>query len=476
LYFIFPIFAVIFGIMSAAKPTKPKGTRDFGPIQMARRTYLLNSIRSIFTKYGFLPLETPAMENLSVLTGKYGDEGDQLLFKILNSGDYLGKANNDLSTYSSKSLTPVIAEKGLRYDLTVPFARYVVMNRNEINFPFRRYQIQPVWRADRPQKGRYREFLQCDADVIGTKSLLCEAEIIMMLNEIFIQLNLEGYEIIINSRKLLTGLSEYLGQPDKENQLCVAIDKLDKIGEEKVFAELTNLGFNNKALKELSSLLSMQGSNQEKLNALYSRFAGVAAAEKGLDEVKDVLFLVKSMTGDLTKVSFNPSLARGLSYYTGIIFEVRMLDDSMGSISGGGRYDDLTGVFGMPDVSGVGISLGIERIYDVLDTRSLFPENLSRTTKVLIINFGDENLSVVLPILNDLRKNNISCELYPDNAKMKKQMSYADKNNIPLVIIAGAKEIEANTITLKAMQSGNQENTTKEGLIKAISLILDQEN
>ena len=461
--------------MSASKPsapTKAKGTRDFGPNQMAKRGFLLDTIKSVFTKYGFLPLATPAMENLSVLTGKYGAEGDQLIFKILNSGDYLSKISNDISSYSSRSLIPEISEKGLRYDLTVPFARYVVMNRNEINFPFRRYQIQPVWRADRPQKGRYREFLQCDADVIGTESLLCEAEIIMMLNEIFTELKLEGYEILINSRKFLTGLSEYLGQPDKENQLCVAIDKLDKVGQEKVFQELAELGFDENALNNLEPVLSTTGDNQEKLNKLSNQFTSIGAAKDGLNEVKEVLDLVKKMSGDTATVSFEPSLARGLSYYTGIIFEVRMLDGSIGSISGGGRYDDLTGVFGLPDVSGVGISLGIERIYDVLESRSLFEEDLNQNTKVLIINFGDENKDFALSTLGELRRNNISSELYPDNAKMKKQMSYADKNNIPVVIIAGTQEVETNTINVKDMNSGEQKTSSVNELITTISSIL----
>ena len=461
--------------MSASKtttPTKAKGTRDFGPRQMAKRTFLLETIKSVFTKYGFLPLETPAMENLSVLTGKYGDEGDQLLFKILNTGDYLNKIGDNISKYSSKNLTPEIAEKGLRYDLTVPFARYVVMNRNEINFPFRRYQIQPVWRADRPQKGRYREFLQCDADVIGTESLLCEAEIIMMLNEIFAELNLEGFEIIINSRKFLTGLSEYLGQPDKENQLCVAIDKLDKVGKEKVFQELADLGFSTNALTELGPILTSEGSNDDKLESLINQFGNIETATKGLQEVREVLDLVKKMSGNTSTVSFEPSLARGLSYYTGIIFEVRMQDDSIGSISGGGRYDDLTGVFGMPNVSGVGISLGVERIYDVLESRSLFKDEVNKSTEVLIINFGDENKAFALSTLGELRANNISSELYPDEAKMKQQMSYADKNNIPFVIIAGAEEVAKNSINIKNMKSGEQKTCASNELITTISSLI----
>ncbi len=457
--------------MSTAKPTKAKGTRDFGPKQMAKRSYMLGIIKSVFSKYGFLPLATPAMENLSVLTGKYGDEGDRLLFKILNSGDYLKKVNNELASYSSMSLIPEISDKGLRYDLTVPFARYVVMNKNEINFPFRRYQIQPVWRADRPQKGRYREFLQCDADVIGTKSLLCEAEVIMMLNEIFTTLKLEGYEILINSRKFLTGLAEYLGQPKKESELCVAIDKLAKIGKENVFKELTAHGFSDKALAELEPILTINGSNEAKLKLLNSRLAEVKSASSGLGEVKEVLEIVEGMSGDLSNVRFEPALARGLSYYTGIIFEVRMLDGSMGSISGGGRYDDLTGVFGMPNISGVGISLGVERIYDILDARGLFDENLNQTTKVLIINFGDENKVFALSLLAELRARNISSELYPDNSKMKKQMMYADKGDIPLVIIAGASEIGANAIIIKDMTSGDQK-TSEVNMLSTIILSL----
>lgn len=452
-----------------SKPTRAKGTRDFGPAQMNRRNYLLSTISGIFKKYGFLPLETPAMENLSVLTGKYGDEGDQLLFKILNSGDFLGRASDSLNSATSASLLPKIAEKGLRYDLTVPFARYVVMNRNEINFPLRRYQIQPVWRADRPQKGRYREFLQCDADVIGTESLLCEAEIILMLNEIFEGLNLEGYEIAINSRKLLTGLSETLGQPNKEAALCVAIDKLDKIGKEKVYEELAKVGFDSAALDKLSPFLSLQGSNEEKLAYLKSSLGENSTCMLGLDEVGQTLDLVRSMNGDLTNVNFDPSLARGLSYYTGIIFEVRMLDGSIGSISGGGRYDNLTGVFGMPDVSGVGISLGIERIYDVLETRELFPNTVSQTTDIMFVNFGEENLQYVLPLLAKLRSEGIRTELYPDSAKMKKQMNYANRNNIPFVVIAGGNEIAKNTLSVKNMSTGDQAEITSDQIVEYIT-------
>ena len=331
------------------------------------------------------------------------------------------------------------------------------MNRNEINFPFRRYQIQPVWRADRPQKGRYREFMQCDADVIGTDSLLCEGEIIMMLNEIFSGLKLTGIEIAINSRKLLTGLSEYLRQPDKESALCVAIDKLDKIGEEKVFEELVNKGFENNELQKLTPILNLAGNNSEKLAWLKEELSDNPACINGINEVEETLSLVKSMHGELNTVTFDPALARGLSYYTGIIFEVRMKDGSIGSISGGGRYDNLTGVFGMPDISGVGISLGIERIYDVLDSKNLFPDSLTQSTQVMIVNFGNENLDYVLPILAKLRSHGISSELYPENAKMKKQMNYANRNNIPYVIIAGSDELSRKTLSVKDMIAGSQE-------------------
>ncbi len=442
--------------MSNNKPTRPKGTRDFAPAEVSKRQYMLDKIRQVFTKFGFQPLETPAMENLSVLTGKYGDEGDKLLYKILNSGDYLAHLKHDLGSYTSQTLTPEIAEKGLRYDLTVPFARYVVMNRHELTLPFRRYQIQPVWRADRPQKGRYREFVQCDADVIGTDSLLCEAEIIMMLNEIMTALGIEGYEIALNSRKLLAGLSQYLGHPDKEGPLCVAIDKLDKIGQAKVHDELRQQGFDEQALTRLTPVLDIQGSNHDKLQAL-GKLLTNEKAQTGLREVEEVMQITENMGGDLQHVTFDPALARGLSYYTGIIFEVRLLDGSMGSISGGGRYDNLTGVFGWPDVSGVGISLGIDRIYDVMQNRGLFPATSSQTTQVMLVNFGEENLAYVLPLLGQLRQAGIRTVLYPDNAKMKKQLSWANKNDIPLVLIAGSDEVNNRTVSLKNMKTGEQQ-------------------
>lgn len=374
--------------MSNQKPSLPKGTRDFAPSVVNKRNYIIQTIRKIFEKFGFQPLETPTMENLSVLTGKYGDEGDQLIFKVLNSGDYLSKIKTDLSEISSNQLTPQIAEKGLRYDLTVPFARFVVMNRNEITFPFRRYQIQPVWRADRPQKGRYREFMQCDADVVGTDSLLCEAEILMMLNEILTNLGIEGYEIVVNSRKILTGMATYLGHPGEESALCVAIDKLDKIGAEGVFKELKQTGYKELELNKLNPILNLSGSNKGRLATLKKLFGNNNETQAGIKEIETMFSFAENMKGNLNTVTFDPTLARGLSYYTGVIFEVKMRDGSIGSISGGGRYDNLTGVFGMPDVSGVGISLGIDRVFDVMETRNLFPKEIATTTKVLITNFG----------------------------------------------------------------------------------------
>jgi len=454
--------------MSVQKPSIPKGTRDFNPEVVNKRNYLIQTIRTTFKKFGFLPLETPTMENLSVLTGKYGDEGDNLIFKIVNSGDYLSKVKTDLSKTTSNQLTPQIAEKGLRYDLTVPFARYVTMNRSEITFPFRRFQIQPVWRADRPQKGRYREFLQCDADVVGTTSLLCEAEIIMMLNEIFNNLGIDGYEIKVNSRKILSGLASYLNHSGEESALCVAIDKLDKIGTEGVFKELSQIGYKQNELNNLAPILEVTGNNIEKINLLSKIITNNEDVSKGLEEIKSMFSYVDSMNGDLSTVSFDPSLARGLSYYTGLIFEVKMKDGSIGSISGGGRYDNLTGVFGMPDVSGVGISLGIDRVYDVMETRDLFPKEVKVATQVLIINFGEEEERFALKQLSHLRNAGIAVELYPNSAKLKKQMTYAHNLSIPYVVLIGSNEIATNTLTVKEMETGNQETLSIENLISKL--------
>ena len=454
--------------MSNQKPTIPKGTRDFGPKVVSKRNYILKTIRSTFEKFGFLPLETPTMENLSVLTGKYGDEGDQLIFKVLNSGDYVSKVKTDIANTPFQKLTPQIAEKGLRYDLTVPFARYVVMNRNDITFPFRRYQIQPVWRADRPQKGRYREFLQCDADIVGTNSILCEAEIIMMMNEILQNLGIKEYQIKVNSRKLLSGLAEYLGHDGEEGALCVAIDKLDKIGKDGVFKELETIGYKSSELENLTPILELNGSNTDKVNELESLLTENEKVQNGLTEIKQMFDYVESMSGNLGTVDFDPSLARGLSYYTGIIFEIKILDGSMGSISGGGRYDNLTGVFGLPDVSGVGFSLGIDRIYDVMEARNIFPEEITCNTKILITNFGENEENFAIKQLAKLREAGISAELYPSSAKLKKQMTYANNLNIPYVALIGSDEISNNKLTIKDMVLGNQESLSIEDLIKKL--------
>ena len=454
--------------MSNQKPTIPKGTRDFGPKVVSKRNYILEIIKSTFEKFGFLPLETPTMENLSVLTGKYGDEGDQLIFKVLNTGDYVSKVKTDIANTPSPQLTPQIAEKGLRYDLTVPFARYVVMNQNEISFPFRRYQMQPVWRADRPQKGRYREFMQCDADVVGTKSLICEAEIIMMTNEILENLGIKEYEIIINSRKILTGLADHLGHKGEEGALCVAIDKLDKIGTEGVFKELDKIGYSLNQIDALSPILKLTGANEDKLSQLKALIPDNSDVCVGLEEIEKVISYAKSMNGNLSTVNFDPSLARGLSYYTGAIFEVKIKDGSIGSISGGGRYDNLTGVFGLPNVSGVGFSLGIDRIYDVMENRNLFPTEVATTTQVLFINFGTDEETFAIKQLTKLREAGISSELYPSSAKLKKQMTYANNLNIPFVVLIGSDEVANNTLTVKNMTLGNQESLTIEALIKKL--------
>ncbi|MEM1136994.1 MAG: histidine--tRNA ligase [Bacteroidota bacterium] len=443
--------------MAKNKPALPKGTRDFGPLVMYQRMYILDTIKAVYKKYGFQPLETPTLENLNVLTGKYGDEGDQLLFKVLNSGDFLKNTTESDYKQGYKPMLGKIAEKGLRYDLTVPFARYVVMNQGTISFPFKRFQVQPVWRADRPQKGRYREFYQCDADVIGTKSMICEAEIVAMLQEVFTALNLEGYSIKINNRKILAGIAEISGMPDKESELCVAIDKLDKIGFERVNEELKEKGFTEEAIRTLSPIFSLSGENVAKITHLEKLLATSNVGIAGLNELKEVFAYLEKMHIDQNKVAFDTTLARGLSYYTGAIFEVKATDVKIGSISGGGRYDDLTGVFGLPDMSGVGISFGIDRIYDVLNELNLFPNETSTGTTLLFVNFDQQSVDYCLPLLQKLRANNVSAEIFPDAAKMKKQMSYANSKNISFVAIAGSNEIADNKITLKNMESGEQQ-------------------
>jgi len=456
--------------MSNSKPSIPKGTRDFGPEQMGKRNFIFNTIRDVFHKYGFLPLETPAMENLSVLQGKYGDEGDQLLFKILNSGDFLKPVGTEDVDKGYKSMGPKITEKGLRYDLTVPFARFVVMNRNDITFPFKRYQIQPVWRADKPQKGRYREFYQCDADVIGTNSLLCEAEIVSMINEVFSNLNLKEFQIKINNRKILQGFVEVLHAVGKETAFCVAIDKLDKIGAEKVKQELSENGFSDDAIENLSPLLERKFNNNEDAIAFLEKFlCDSEIGTKGIQELKEIFDTVDAFGMGQSNVSLDITLARGLSYYTGAIFEVKATNASLqSSIGGGGRYDNLTGVFGMEGMSGVGFSFGVDRIYDVMEELGAFPQSSTTNTKVLFVNFGGNTQNIVLGMLYKMRQNGVSAELYPDPSKMKKQLTYADKKNIPYVILIGEDEIKEGRSQLKNMLEGTQEMLPFDEIIKKV--------
>jgi len=438
------------------KPSIPRGTRDFGPLQMAKRNYIFNTIRSVYEKYGFAQLETPTMENLSVLTGKYGDEGDQLLFKVLNSGDFLSKTKEEDYVSGSKNMLPKISEKGLRYDLTVPFARFVVMHRNEISFPFKRYQIQPVWRADRPQKGRYREFYQCDADVVGTDSLLCEAEIIAMINEVFTGLKLPDFTIKLNNRKILVGITEVIGAVGKEGDFCVAIDKLDKIGLDKVNEELVQKGFSEDNINLLKPIFEFEGSLNEKLIFLKDYFSASETGLRGVKETEEILTYLHSYKLENDHLELDLTLARGLSYYTGTIFEVKANGVQIGSITGGGRYDSLTGVFGLKDVSGVGISFGVDRIYDVLEELDLYPESTATQVQVMIVNFGEEMVGRGIALLQSLRREGIRAELYPDAAKMKKQMTYANNLNIPFVVLIGEDEIAAGNYALKNMVDGEQ--------------------
>ncbi|MFC4873363.1 histidine--tRNA ligase [Negadavirga shengliensis] len=455
--------------MNVQKPGIPKGTRDFGPEEMAKRNYIFDTIKKTFELFGYQQLETPAMENLATLTGKYGDEGDQLLFKVLNSGDFLKNIDQQDWIGGSGQVLPRISEKGLRYDLTVPFARYVVMHRNEITFPFKRFQMQPVWRADRPQKGRYREFYQCDADVVGTDSLVCEAEILMMIKKVFADFGLKDYTAKINNRKILTGISEVIGAQGKEGELCVAIDKLDKIGWEKVKEELASKGFSSGAISRLEPVVETQTADNAFLFDFFRSFlAGNDIGLQGLAELEEVFALFGQLGGEEENIQFDPVLARGLSYYTGAIFEVKVHGISIGSISGGGRYDNLTGVFGLPDVSGVGFSFGVDRIYDVLEALQLFPEQSRAQTKVMVAYFGEKEKLEGLRVLGALRKAGISSEIYPELTKIKKQFNYADKKNIPYVIVIGSEEMEKEVLTLKSMKEGKQETL---GLEKAIALL-----
>ena len=443
----------------AQKPSIPKGTRDFSPIEMAKRNYIFNTIKEVFLLYGFQQIETPAMENLSTLMGKYGEEGDKLLFKMLNSGDYLKNAPAEmLEQHDYIHLIPKISEKGLRYDLTVPFARYVVMHRNDIQFPFKRYQIQPVWRADRPQKGRYREFYQCDADVVGSDSLMNEIELVGMIDEVFKRFGINVI-IKINNRKVLSGIAEVIGAPDKIVDITVAIDKIDKIGLENVNAELLEKGLSQDAVDALQPLLTLSGSNEEKLATLSTL---LASSEVGMNGVEELRYVLTNSEAQQPKgvVELDVSLARGLNYYTGTIIEVKAKDVAIGSITGGGRYDNLTGVFGMPGTSGVGISFGADRIYDVLNTLELYPKDTLASTKVLFVNFGEEEGAQSLQYVMKLRANGIPAEIYPDSTKMKKQMSYANDKNVAYVAMVGETEMANGTIALKCMETGEQENLT----------------
>lgn len=449
------------------KPSLPKGTRDFSPEEMAKRNYIFDIIKDVYKLYGFKEIETPAMENLSTLMGKYGEEGDKLLFKILNSGDFLkSMTENDIKENNSVATANKISDKGLRYDLTVPFARYVVMHRNEINFPFKRYQIQPVWRADRPQKGRYREFYQCDADIVGSDSLLNEVELIQIIDKVFSKLEIR-VAIKLNNRKILSGIAEVIGEADKITDITVAIDKLDKIGLEKVNEELADKDISESAIEKLQPIILLKGDESYKLDVLKTVLAESEIGLKGVEEIEFILDkiahleLKNSLELDLT-------LARGLSYYTGAIIEVESVDVEIGSITGGGRYDNLTGIFGMPDVSGVGISFGAERIYDVLNHLDLFPENLSSGVDVMFVNFGNKEESHILPILDKIRRKGISAEIYPDAAKMKRQMTYANRTNAYFVAIVGGNEMEQNKITLKNMHSGDQQTVALEEAIEII--------
>ena len=451
----------------AQKPSIPKGTRDFGPLEMAKRNYIFNTIKSVFALYGFQQIETPAMETLGTLMGKYGEEGDKLLFKILNSGDYLKKVSDEeLTERNTLKMQTKLCEKGLRYDLTVPFARYVVLHRDELQLPFKRYQIQPVWRADRPQKGRYREFYQCDADVVGSDSLINEVELMQIYDTVFAKFGIR-VQIKINNRKILTGIAETIGEADKIVDITVAMDKLDKIGLDGVNAELRENGISEEAIEKLQPIIALEGTNEEKLATIKQVLAGSEIGVKGVEETQFILDTLKGFDMK-NEIQLDLTLARGLNYYTGAIFEVKALDTAMGSIGGGGRYDNLTGIFGMPGLSGVGVSFGADRIYDVLEALDLYPKETINATQILFINFGDKETAYCLPIVNKCRAAGIRTEMFPDSAKMKKQMNYANAKNIPFVVLAGENEINAGKVTLKNMTTGEQSLVDAEELIAAV--------
>ena len=449
----------------AQKPSIPKGTRDFGPVEMAKRNYIFNTIRSVYELYGFQQIETPAQETLATLMGKYGEEGDKLLFKILNSGDYLTKIDDEeLKERNTLRLASKICEKGLRYDLTVPFARYVVMHREELQLPFKRYQVQPVWRADRPQKGRYREFYQFDGDVVGSDSLLNEVELMQIVDTVFSRFGVR-VQIKINNRKILTGIAEVIGAADKIVDITVAIDKLDKIGIDNVNAELREDGLSDEQIQKLQPIILLEGTNDDKLATIAEVLKDSETGLKGVEETRYILGFLTSLKNE---IQLDLTLARGLSYYTGAIFEVKALDTPMGSISGGGRYDNLTGIFGMPGLSGVGISFGVDRIYDVLNALDLYPKDSVTTTQLLFINFGEQETAYCLPLINKVRARGIRAEIYPDASKMKKQMSYANAKQIPFVALAGESEISEGKVTLKNMETGEQQMLTVDELINIL--------
>ena len=451
----------------AQKPSIPKGTRDFGPLEMAKRNYIFDTIKSVYALYGFQQIETPAMETLQTLMGKYGEEGDKLLFKILNSGDFLSKVSEEeLQERNPLRLAARLCEKGLRYDLTVPFARYVVMHRDELQLPFKRYQIQPVWRADRPQKGRYREFYQCDADVVGSDSLINEVELMQIVDTVFTRFGVRVC-IKINNRKILSGIAETIGEADKIVDITVAIDKLDKIGLDNVNEELRNDGINEEAIAKLQPIISLSGTNDEKLNVIAEVLKDSEIGLKGVEETRFILDTLKSC-GLNNEIELDLTLARGLNYYTGAIFEVKALDVQIGSITGGGRYDNLTGIFGMPGLSGVGISFGADRIYDVLNSLDLYPKDAVNATQLLFINFGDKETAYCMPAVAKARVAGIRTEMYPDSAKMKKQMSYANAKHIPFVALAGENEMNEGKFTLKNMETGEQKLVSTEELIAEV--------
>ena len=443
--------------MASSKPSIPKGTRDFSPVEMAKRNHIFDTIKSVFRTYGYQPIETPAMENLTTLLGKYGDEGDKLLFKILNSGDFTKKVQpQEFTSENTNALSTKICEKGLRYDLTVPFARFVVQYQNDITFPFKRYQIQPVWRADRPQKGRYREFYQCDVDVIGSNSLLNEVELVLIIDEVFSKLGVNT-TIKLNNRKILSGMAEVVGETERLVDITVAIDKIDKIGIEAVNRELADKGVSQTAIEQLQPIIQLQGTNAEKLEILSNSLATSEIGLKGIEEMRNIFATLEALGNLRTTVELDLSLARGLNYYTGAIFEVKANDMEMGSICGGGRYDDLTGIFGLKNVSGVGVSFGADRIYDVMQHLNLFPESLLASSQVMFANFGHKEAAYCLPIIQKFRAAGISAELYPDAAKMKKQFDYANKKSIQYVVIVGESEMLKGEVSVKNMTTGNQE-------------------